>query len=131
MKKNLIFALMIGLFCFATNQSLAQGNTTIELPFDFVTDDGCGDYAVSGTFILTFTENGVTSRYNGTATELATGETVPLRVRTTSHNNKNGFTSVLSVVFPSKVSVHSVFHVNFRGGNNPPNIVIQSKVNCN
>ena len=71
---------MIGLFCFATNQSLAQGNTTIELPFDFISNDGCGDYAVSGTVIITVTQNGSTARYNGTATELATGETVPLRV---------------------------------------------------
>ncbi|PHN02396.1 hypothetical protein [Flavilitoribacter nigricans] len=111
--KKLILFFSLAIFSFAVTPVAAQHGAEVRnTDFAFTVDDGCGFYAVSGTLKRISSENGVVYIYKGIATEIATGESVPLNVRVVEHGNQNGFTLPFTLVFPSKAVIHSVFHIN-------------------
>lgn len=127
--KKLCYLLVLAALTLTSSPILAQNGADIFTDeFSFTTNDGCGDYEVAGTVKLIFANRGVVFIYTGTATEVATGDTVPLNVRVVSHGNQNGLTESFTLVFPSKAVVHSVFHLNVTPDG--LNIVDKSWVKC-
>ena len=127
--KKLLFVLALGALSLTSSPIMAQNGADIFVDeFAFITDDGCGPYDVSGTVKLIFTQNGVVVLYDGIATEVATGESVPLHVRVVNHGNQNSFTAPFTLVYASKAVVHSIFHINITPDG--LHIVAESSVKC-
>ena len=127
--KTCFYALLLGaLGLCGTTLSAQNGAEILYDDFEFIANVGCGDYAVSGTVKRILTHQGTVVIYEGTATELATGDTVPLHVEEVAHGNLNGFTSQLIVVFPSKVTMHSLMHLNVAG--DQLHVFAKTRANC-
>ncbi len=125
MKKLLFLSLFVA---FLVSSYAQNGAVIFEESYEQTFDEGCGAFHEIGTIKIIETENGSTAIWRGTATELSSGDSVPINATITGHANQNAFTQTVSIVYPSKAIVHTVFHLNVTPNGFHP--VFKFKVNC-
>jgi hypothetical protein len=114
--KSLILCLVTGMALFTTSSftTAEDSGQTYTDEFHFYTDDGCGEYFVSGTMTIHHNGNGLSQfRYEGTAVSMATGEEVPLHVRTVDNGSWDRFVAIVNGVFPGVMQFHYQVQVQF------------------
>jgi hypothetical protein len=114
--KLLILTLVTGMALFTTSSFTPAGNPgeTFTEEFHFYTNDGCGEYFVSGTMTIRYNGNEKDLiSYEGTAVSMATGEETPLHVRSVSRITGNSLFFMTNGVFPGVMQFHYQTQVKF------------------